>query len=107
MTFAHMMTVFSIMWFFIGHILVFVGPVSCWLPRAAIVISITLIIIQDVLCIWLIFNFVLNNSRVLSWLTKKVEQRRNQLSNIDKHHKMEEAVVDDKSVQNDKNLMII
>lgn len=111
-TVAHLVTVFSIVWFFIGHIWFFqvFGGNSYW-PwygcggmRA---FTIIMVIVQYIAGIWITIFRIWYSPRVLSWFRKKVQHRLTQFPDNNKCLHTEAPIVDQKSVDNNQCLTII
>jgi hypothetical protein len=90
--FAHMVTVFSIIWFFIVHIwfirrIWFIGGFEAlyndWYydDDKTMIIFTIMFIIQDIVGIWLLYGWIWNNSRVLCQCGQKTQPCPDKLPN--------------------------
>jgi hypothetical protein len=95
--FTHLVTIFCIIWFCIGHIwfiqaLTTIDPLhGDWCYRSIPTFHIILFVVQYIVCIRFVCSFIWNNPRILRYLRKNIHQRLNQFPNNDKHFDTEDV----------------
>ena len=105
-TLAHLVTIFSATWFFIGHIWfipVFFGGRPDTSLRAFTVI---MVITQHIVGIWMVAYRVWFNPQVLRWLAQTIEDRLTHLSDLDKYGNEKKSNTDQKKEHKDQPLII-
>jgi uncharacterized membrane protein len=109
-TFAHLVTVFCIIWFFIGHIWFISQFVTCvggFGYRCNLkmhVFTIIMVVVQYIVGMWMIYCRIWNDSETLRYLRKKIQHRLEQFPDNDKCLDKRDTIACQKNVHNDANV---
>jgi hypothetical protein len=80
--FTHLTVVFSIIWFFIGHIWIFQPKNVC--KTNASKFSVVILIFEYIIGIWYLCSRIWNSPSVLQWLQKTIQHRLGKFSDDSK-----------------------
>ena len=110
LAFAQVLTVFSIIWFFITQIftLIYYLDDSYWYPGNQIrIFSVVMVIVQYIVGIWVPMFRMWFSPKFLNRLRKKIQNNLKPFSVNNERPHVEESTVDQKSVDNNQFLVLI
>lgn len=106
-TLAHLATIFTVIWFFIGHIW-FIPVFFGGEPETSLrVFTMVMVIIQHIVGIWMVSCRVWYKPRVLRWLAQEIVDCLTHLADLDKHDNDNESKTDKKPEYKVQPLIIL